>query len=401
MLSKRGLALALSCMLVMSLPCRAGEAIFSLKGFGTLGIARSSNDSVQYVRDLSQPDGLTRNWSGNLDSLLGLQANLHFSEQTEGVVQVVSRYRYDGSYTPEVTWAFLRHDFSPQLSVRAGRLGTEFYMLADSRLVGYANLTVRPPPDYYGALIFSYLDGLDVSATAPVADGLLRGKLYAGVSQEQTPFNKNNLLWNLEDSLIVGGHVDYLRGPWQFRLGHAQIRFKSEAPLNTLIGSVGGPPNFLSYAPELSVADKWSRLESFGMAYEDGPLQLQLMLSRTRHDSAVYENSKAGYAIAAYRLGQVTPYLGYSWVKSSPKTLASPPPAPLIPLTTSLMAQTHSDQHTLFLGGRWDLQPNLDLKAQVDWIRGTPTSLFPFHGDYAPVWNGNMTVFSLALDFVF
>lgn len=401
MLSKRGLALALSCMLAMSLPCRAGEAIFSLKGFGTLGIARSSNDSVQYVRDLSQPDGLTRNWSGNLDSLLGLQANLHFSEQTEGVVQVVSRYRYDGSYTPEVTWAFLRHDFSPQLSVRAGRLGTEFYMLADSRLVGYANLTVRPPPDYYGALIFSYLDGLDVSATAPVADGLLRGKLYAGVSQEQTPFNKNNLLWNLEDSLIVGGHVDYLRGPWQFRLGHAQIRFKSEAPLNTLIGSVGGPPNFLSYAPELSVADKWSRLESFGMAYEDGPLQLQLMLSRTRHDSAVYENSKAGYAIAAYRLGQVTPYLGYSWVKSSPKTLASPPPAPLIPLTTSLMAQTHSDQHTLFLGGRWDLQPNLDLKAQVDWIRGTPTSLFPFHGDYAPVWNGNMTVFSLALDFVF
>jgi hypothetical protein len=65
------------------------------------------------------------------------------------------------------------------------------------------------------------------------------------------------------------------------------------------------------------------------------------------------------------------------------------------------MAQTHSDQHTLFLGGRWDLQPNLALKAQADWIRGNPSSLFPFREGDSANWGGKMSVFSLALDFVF
>ena len=153
---RQSLNLALVWVLATALPClgeeadTAGRPSVSLKGFGTMGIARSDNDSIQYMRDLSAPDGLSRNWSGKLDSLLGLQANIQLSEKTEGVLQLVSRYRYDGTYTPEVTWAFLRHEVSPELSLRAGRLGTEFYMLADSRLVGYANLTVRPQTDYYG-----------------------------------------------------------------------------------------------------------------------------------------------------------------------------------------------------------------------------------------------------------
>ncbi len=403
---RHGLNLVLLWVLASALPClgEEGEAAsnssISLKGFGTLGIARSDNDTVQFVRDLSSPDGLSRNWSGKLDSLLGLQANIQLSEQTEGVLQVVSRYRYDGTYTPEVTWAFLRHDVSPELSLRAGRLGTEFYMRADSRLVGYANLAVRPPPDYYGALVFSYIDGLDISAASPVSGGLLRGKLYAGASPEKTPFVTQP--WDLKGSLIVGGHVDYLQGAWQIRLGHAWIRFENETPMNALVESMGGPANFLSYVPELSVAGKSSRFDSLGVVYDDGPLQLQLMLSQTRHESTQYENSKAGYAIAGYRLGHLTPYLGYSQVKSSTKALASPPPAALAALTRGLMSQTHSDQHTLFLGGRWDVRHNLALKAQVDWIRGTPNSLFPFRSDdTSAVWNGSMSVFSLALDFVF
>ncbi|MDP1896267.1 MAG: hypothetical protein Q8K43_00115 [Sulfurimicrobium sp.] len=389
-----------------ALPCVGEEAdtaskpSLTLKGFGTLGIARSDNNTVRFVRDLSYPDGLSRNWSGKLDSLVGLQANIQLSEQTEGVMQVVSRYRYDGTYTPEVTWAFLRHDVSPDFSLRAGRLGTEFYMRADSRLVGYANLTVRPPPDYYGALVFSYVDGLDISATTPMTGGLLRGKFYAGASPEKTPFVTQP--WDLAGSLIVGGHVDYLYGPWQVRVGHTQIHFENETPMNALVESMGGPANFLTFVPELSVAGKSSRFDSLGVLYDEGPIQLQLMLSQTRHESTQYENSKAGYAIAGYRLGHVTPYLGYSRVKSSAKLLTSPPPAFLASLTSNLMSQTHSDQHTLFLGGRWDLQHNLALKGQVDWIRGTPNSLFPFRGDDTPAaWNGNMRVFSLTLDFMF
>jgi hypothetical protein len=391
------------CALTVASPCLsdeidAGESRLSLKGFGTLGFARSDDDSPQFVRDLTQPDGLTHGWSGKIDSILGVQANLKLTEQTEGVVQVLSRYRYDGSFTPEVSWAFLRQDISPDTSLRLGRLGTEFYMLGDSRLVGYSNLAVRPPPDYYGSLVLTYIDGADISAATPLAGGLLRGKFYAGISPEKIPFVES-ITWDLDGSVVVGGHVDYLRDPWQIRLSHAQIRFENEQPINALVESQTGLPDYLSYVPDLSVAGTWARFDSLGAVYDDGPLQLQLMLNQIRYDSPAYENSKAAYAIAAYRLNQVTPYVGYSYVKSSPQSVNTPPQ--LTDLTSSLMAETHSDQHTLFLGGRWDFQSNLALKAQVDWIRGAQDSIFSFRKGNGMPWDGNMTVFSMALDFVF
>ncbi len=58
-------------------PALAGEDdAFSLRGFGTLGLARSSSDHAEYVRDLSQPLGIKGGqWSARIDSVLGLQAN--------------------------------------------------------------------------------------------------------------------------------------------------------------------------------------------------------------------------------------------------------------------------------------------------------------------------------------
>lgn len=369
-----------------------------MKGFGTLGVAYSGNERAQFVRDLSQPSGLQSGWSAKTDSLIGLQANLRVDEQNEAVIQAVSRYHASGNYAPELTWAFLRHDFSPDFSVRFGRLGTEFYMLADSRLVGYANLTLRPPPDYYGPLVISYFDGIDLSATEKVdsgqLSGLLRGKAFVGHAAEKAPFS-NPLIWDMKRSLLLGGHVDFLSGPWQLRLGHTQIRFSQNQPLNQAAGM-----DVFAIAPELSVAGKWTHYDSLGVVYDKGPLQIQAMASRIHHQAKSYEEGRAAYLIAAYRQGPVTPYLGYSRVKSTPEALTAPLPPSLLAQLSQLVAQTHSDQHTVTIGARWDFRENLALKAQADLIRGTPRSVFSFPFG-ASGWSGRMNVFSLALDFVF
>lgn len=409
------LCLAVLCLAVLCLtassplraddnPSNAVKPAVSWHGFGTLGLTRTDNDNAEFVRDLSQPSGAGKSWTAKIDSLLGIQANIDFSPNTEAVVQVVSRFHADGSHDPELTWAFLRHDFSPDFSLRAGRLGTEFYMLGDSRLVGYSNLALRPPPDFYGSLVFSYIDGLDVSTTLPVAGGLLRGKLFGGLSPEDTPYGPGTT-WNQHGSLLVGGYLDFLDGAWQVRLSHAQVRFNHEAPTDEFLRLLGDPLSgtpYLSLIPDMAIADHWARFSSLGVVYDQGPLNIQFMLNQIKQDSPAYSDSKAGYVQVAYRFRSVTPYLGIS------RSLTSREPLPnsIIPvpgldsITESLVSQSYLDQHTYTLGGRWDVHKNMALKAQVDWVRGTPASLFLFKNPQ-PGWDGDMTVFSLALDFVF
>jgi len=374
----------------------------SLHGFGTLGITRSNNDNAQFIRDLTQPQGAGAQWTAKVDSVLGVQANVRFSPRTEAVLQAVTRYHGNESYQPELTWAFLKHDFSPDFSLRGGRLGTEFYMLGDSRLVGYSNLSVRPPPDFYGTLVFSYIDGVDVSATLPVASGLLKSKLFAGQSPEKTTFAPD-LLWNLQGSTLVGGYVDYLSGPWQVRLSHAQVRFELESPLDAAVQAGSNPLSgvpYLSLVPEMAMANRLSHFSSIGLVYDQGPLNVQFMLNQIRHDSPAYADSRAGYLMAAYRLGALTPYLGVSRSLSILEALPTSASALVDAVTKVLAARRYTDQHTYTMGGRWDVQKSLALKAQVDWIRGQPSSVFLFKNRQAG-WDGNMTVVSLALDFVF
>ncbi|BBN87217.1 hypothetical protein [Azospira sp. I09] len=183
------LAALLGALLCLPLPAAADAADsleneparLHLRGFGTLGLTRSSADGADFVRDLSQPRGTSGgNWSSRVDSVLGLQANWQATDQLEAVVQGVTRYRYDQTYQPELTWAYLKYDPTPSLSLRAGRLGTNFFMLADSRLVGYSYLAVRPSVDYFTSLPFSHVDGVDGSFTFPLGPGLGKVQAFSG-----------------------------------------------------------------------------------------------------------------------------------------------------------------------------------------------------------------------------
>jgi hypothetical protein len=365
----------------------------TINGFGTLGLARSDDRDAQYVRDLSQPHGLGPGWSARIDSVLGLQASYDLGPSVEGVVQLISRYHSDNDFTPEVSWAFLRYEPNPTTILRAGRLGTEFYMQADSRLVGYANLTVRPPPDYYGPLVLSYFDGVDAALATPLGGGLLRGKVFAGRSPERT-YLGDGLFWDMSGSLLVGGHLDYQIGDWQVRVGQTRVRFDQGPPIDQLTHL-----EITTEVPEMVVADTWTRYDSLGLVYDHGPLQVQAMLSRIDQGSATFEDSRSGYVIAAYRTSDVTPYVGYSRTRSKAARFTSPPSLERF-VAAALSSSTHADQHTWLLGARWDVRENLALKAQVERIEGSPSSVFPYRDEKAS-WDGDMTVFSLAIDFVF
>lgn len=411
------LANTMTCLLVLvsalahSQESSAERSALALRGFGTLGLARSSNDQAEMVRDLSQPRGISNRWSGRADSAVGLQANFQATETLEAVTQIVSRYHGEGNFRPELTWAFLKYDPNAYLSLRAGRIGTEFFMRADSRLIGYSYLAVRPAPDFFATLPFSYIDGADAQLTTPMAEGILRSKLYTGMARETIPLAGEQL--DINGARMLGGYLEYQKGPWIGRASYAQIRFNHELPppVDQLRSSLAaasvatGIGAAQTAADDLSLDKRVGRFYSIGVVYDDGPLQAHAMLNRIRHDSVAFENSYSGMMVVGYRIGEMTPFTGYSWVKSDAKRLDTglPNAGALATINTSvaaLLADSHSDQKTTTLGLRWDFRHNMAFKVQADAIRGTPQSIFPFRRETA-LWNGRTNVFSMALDFIF
>ncbi|WP_126444026.1 hypothetical protein [Sulfuricystis multivorans] len=374
-------------------------AAFSLRGFGTLGLARSSADQAEFVRDLSQPVGIKEGrWSGRIDSILGLQANWRATAELELVGQVVSRLHYDRSHNPELMWVFAKWEPDPRLALRLGRIGADFMMLADSRLVGYSYLTVRPPADFFGPLFFSHFDGADAAVTLPVGEGLVHVKAFTGRTHEKAAGGLG--IWDTSGSPVSGLVLDYTHGPWQLRAQAARIRFAAD--MNT--GFLEAPllaSGFLEAAASLQTKDKTTRYLSAGLVYDRGPLLVQGMLNRIRHEAQVFEDSHAGYVLAAYRLGRFTPFIGISRWKSKPRDDLPAVPVPVLGENYRLfMAGAAVDRITHTLGVRWDFQRDMAFKLQWDAVRAGNGASFTFP-NADPAWNGKTDVLSVTLDFVF
>lgn len=396
LIRRQGSGLAVLTMLLALLFARPAlaedESSLSFHGFGTLGAVQTSSSDAEFVRDLSQPRGAKESPEARVDSLLGVQANWRLTPDLEAVVQAVSRYRYDKSFNPEISWAYLKYDPTPQVSLRAGRLGTEFFMTADSRLVGYSYLTVRPPGDFFWYLPFYSINGVDAALTVPVGEDVLRGKLYYGLSDDKIPYGEKQ--WNIDGSAMVGGYLEYHVGGWLLRGSYANIRFNHDMPIDDLLAQYLPPPLVGPSKAYLAADNTRSHYYSLGAIYDNGPWQLQIMLNKITQGSKIFQSSSAGYVLAGYRIGEVTPYLGFSWIRSETRN------NPLNPFVSVVMAKSHADQNTGILGARWDVARNIALKAQWDAIRGEPGSTFPYRAETSK-WSGKMDVFSLTMDFVF
>ncbi|HEX5337084.1 MAG TPA: hypothetical protein VFW53_01470, partial [Gallionella sp.] len=139
----------------------ADDKMFSFSGFGTIGAIQSSARNADFVADISAPTGVGSSTATSFNQLsrLGMQVNGTFTEQWSGVVQAVSERSFDKSFTPKLTQAHLKYQFSPSLDVRLGRMPISLFMLTEFTRIGYAMPYAMPPAETYGANM--EVDGID------------------------------------------------------------------------------------------------------------------------------------------------------------------------------------------------------------------------------------------------
>jgi|SRR5579859_452274 len=383
--------------------------MFSFSGFGSLGLVHSSEHQADFISSGLKPNGagFSHNWSADVDSLIGAQVSANLTPELSAVLQVISEQNYDNTYRPHVEWANIKYAFTPDFSIRAGRIVLPTFLVSDYRKVGYANTWVRPPVELYSLIPINTSDGLDASFRLRAGDLTNTVQASYGSAEPRLPAGgsaKSKDARGISDTVEYGAatlHVSY---------------FKTRLTLESLNPLFDG---FRQFGPEgVTIADKYDvnnkdfTFIGLGGMYDPGGWYLIGEWGATDSHSALGKRS-AWYTSGGYRLGKFTPYLIFAQAKadsntSDPGLNVSALPAFLAGAAGALNAGLNTTlaatpvQKTVSFGGRWDFTRDVDLKLQFDHTRlgdGSPGTLINTQPGFRP--GGTVNVISAVVDFVF
>lgn len=358
-----------------------GPSPWAFSGYGTLGWHHVSSDDTQYSRDLAQRDGDQPQSGWLSESRIGLQAAYRFSPQTNAVIQAVVRDQVRMKLQNLVEWAYVSHQPTPNLQLRAGRMGADFYMLSELRSLDYSQTNVRPAFSFYGYIPLNSVDGIDAAWTLPGADASWRIKAQLG--EVRADVREYRFIGKNYASLNVTRDT----GNWKLRAGYATLKVGANAGYTEQIvaGLNGvaafGIPGVSAEAADLAhaVTFKGARATyaSLGTTWDDGIWVAQGELSSARLNREASALGDAAYVTVGRRFGTVTPYLEASTFQPARAAKSAQinwlpvlgPQAAMLQ-AGGLLAINSSriDQSGYAFGVRWDFHHQAALKLQWDRI---------------------------------
>lgn len=383
--------------------------MFLFSGFGTLGVVHSSEALADFTSSVFQPGGAgyPDSWSAAVDSLIGAQLTVNINPKLSAIVQIVAQQNYDNTYTPHIEWANVKYLFTPDFSIRIGRIVTPTFLASGSVNVGYITPWVRPPPEVYQLLPIENSDGADISYRLHIGAVTDTLQLNYGRNNSELPYNRGSAearrLWGFANTAEYGALTVHLA----YQELHLTI-----ASFNALFNSfrLFGPQG-IAIADEYDLDNKDSVTETIGASYDPGHYFVMGEWARA-NSNAVFAVGTAWYVSGGYRLGKFTPYLTYAEVKTDRNSdpglaLAALPPnragfAAGLNAALNAILELNADQNTVSVGSRWDFMRNVDLKLQIDHSRHGPGSsgeLTNLQPGFRP--GGEVNLFSATVDFVF
>lgn len=387
----------------------AGEPAVTFSGFGTIGAVHSEQRHADFTASPLTPGqaGYTRAWSMDVDSRLGAQLTLNVDKQWSAVVQVVSERTVNGNYRPQVEWANVKYQATPDLSVRVGRIALPAFLAADYRKASYALPWVRTPVELYGSLPVSNSDGVDASYRWNVAGirnetQLLYGRTRTAISSESSA----------EARGVASISNVATRGDLSVRVTamSAEIHTDLAKEFFGALGQFGSSGAAL--AAQYGLDAKRISAYSAGFNYDPGNWFLMGEAARVNARSMLGDR-KAWYLSGGYRFGAFTPYLTYSSVglnmpSASAGISLAGLPAAIAPQAAMLTAELNRQlkmigvQRSTSAGLRWDFASGYALKLQYDRVlprEGSQGTLINVQPGFQS--GKSFGVYSAVVDFVF
>ena len=415
-LQRTSIAAIVLMMLLMCCASRGAAAgadpdpqMFTFNAFGTLGVVHSSDSQADFSSSTTKPSGAgySHSWSADVDSRIGAQLTAKVTSRLSAVLQIVSEQNYANSYRPEVEWANIKYQLTPDFDIRLGRIELPQFLVSDARKVGFVNPWVRPPVEVYNIEPLTNNDGIDLSYRLHLGDATTTlAAEYGRSSRIDFPLHESVESQDVR-ALIV--KTEY--GAALFNLSY----LAAHATLDPIVAlfpayrELGPPGDAIANTYEL--VDKLATVISAGASYDPG--RWFAMGEWIQFDSRSFIGVSNGwYVSGGYRMAKLTPYLTYSALTVSPTSSAGVNAAALpaylagfaSPLNGALnqVLGQRPAQRTVAAGARWDFARNLDLKLQIDHTRlgpGSPGTLVNLQPGFR--FGGTDNLFSAAIDFVF
>jgi hypothetical protein len=390
------------------------ESLFSFSGYGTVGVAHSSERNADYLVDEFKPSGPghTDGWSPDVDSRVGAQVTARFAPRLSAVVQVISQQRYDDTYRPVVEWANVKYEATPDFSVRAGRIVLPIYMVTDSRRVGYANPWVRPPVEVYSLVPVTSVDGIDANWRTVLGDFTATVQATYGRTDSRFPDASGFNAGMAEARHVLAAVATLERGFATLRVngGRADLTIAAFRPFEDAYRQFGPPGRAI--ADRYSVDDRKVDFVGVGAMYDPGRWFATAEWARFATHSVLGTKS-AWYVSAGHRFGRWTPYLTYARMRADSATSDPGLDPQGLPPEAAATAQflnatlNHTlglipQQRTISAGVRWDFARNAAFKLQLDEVRVDDDSRGTF-GNFQPGFAPGATarVVSAVVDFIY
>lgn len=374
-------------------------------GFGTASVSCFTDNTAQYVmNDQPEGPGHNRTCDGGTDSLLGVQLDLGLLESLEVGVQVVADRNVDRDYLPGVMVAQLRWHPTEDLTLRLGRMPTPVFLHSESRQVRYAMPWVRPPIEVYGlAPTFSH-DGIEFIQEQRLSSWQFEWHGGLAHTEFDTPLS------NSKDSAPVDTYGGFLNlsvenNSTLVKLGYLYNQTSFSSPsIVSLFDLLRTPaiPQGGALVKDLAIDESPLHLLSFGMRYEHDDWLLMSEFS-FRSMEGFFRKQIGTYITLGRRFDDWFPYitLARRW-SNGPNTdnRAGYLQAPV----AALMLSSRYDTTSVALGVSRDINENIKLKFQTDWIKPDANSwgLYTNHASTFDYANPSQAwLFTLSLDFVF
>ncbi|WP_096087008.1 hypothetical protein [Agaribacterium haliotis] len=391
--------------------CTKAEISTRFSGFGSIGALTTNTDELGFRRDFSDP---SPSYSDEINfsslSVLGLQANISLHDSFEFVGQLVLRDQPVQNSDTLIKIAALNWTPSEEIQFRLGRFSQPFYMLSDSRHIGFANLWTMPVQEFYAPVTNNFIDGAELSYKLELGDGFLMSSINGGttlVSIEDSALGSQTL----EIKNVLGINLEYHYGDIQARLSWnkssgvsrwdevdaAQAALEQITPLW---------PGAKDLSERLSLDENELKYVSAGVQYDNGRWLLIGEAGEIHSNSFILPGTRMAYLSLGYHIDLFTPYISYAITNSDEFYLESPPPPQVAPLVETLTENVKQgwDQRGFSVGLRWDFHFNMAFKFQWDYKSMDRQGLgiwFPNKEGIYPDKDVDAQVLSTRWDFIF